>query len=68
MDISLQKVGAKRHLNGNSKVKAKRTDTRTDGQTDGHFDLQKALAQRANALKRNDNKVNVAQKDQPISA
>ena len=27
------------------------TDNQTDGHTDGHFDLQKASAQRADALK-----------------
>ena len=34
-DIRLRVVGAKRHLNGTSKV-----NTRTDGRTDGHFDLE----------------------------
>ena len=32
-------MGAKRRLNGTSKVK-RRMDGQTDGQTDGHFDLQ----------------------------
>ena len=49
-DIRLQEVGAKRPLNGTSKVN-RRTDGHTDGQTDGHFDLQKASAPRADALK-----------------
>ena len=35
----------KRHL------KSEQTDRRTDTLTDGHFDLQKALAQIADALK-----------------
>ena len=38
LDIKLQEVGTKRHLNGASKVN-RRTGTQTDGQTDGHFDL-----------------------------
>ena len=46
LDIQLLEVGAKRHLNGISKVN-RRTDTRTDKQ----IDLQKALAQWADALK-----------------
>ena len=33
-DIGLREVGAKRPLNGTSKV-----NRQTDGQTDGHFDL-----------------------------
>ena len=37
-DIQLRKVGAKRLLNGTSKVN-RQTDRQTDGQTDGHFDL-----------------------------
>ena len=46
LDIQLWEVGAKRPLNGTSKV-----NTHTDGQTNGHFDLYKASAQRADALK-----------------
>ena len=46
LDIQLREVGAKRRLNGTSKV-----NTQTDKHTDGHFDLQKASAQRADALK-----------------
>ena len=42
LDIRLREVGAKRPLNGTSKVN-KHTNTQTDGQTDGqtngHFDL-----------------------------
>ena len=38
LDIRLWEVGAKRRLNGTSKVK-RQTDTRTDTPTDGHFDL-----------------------------
>ena len=38
LDIRLQEVGAKRPLNGTSKVN-RRADGHTDGQTDGHFDL-----------------------------
>ena len=34
LDIQLQEVGAKTHLNGTSKV-----NRRTDGHTDRHFDL-----------------------------
>ena len=37
-DIRLQEVGAKRPLNGTSKVN-KQTDRRTDVQTDGQIDL-----------------------------
>ena len=37
-DIRLWEVGAKRLLNGTSKVN-RQTDKHTDGQTDGHFDL-----------------------------
>ena len=37
LDIGLQKVGAKRRLNGT--LKSEQTHTRTDGHTDGHFDL-----------------------------
>ena len=50
LDIRLREVGAKRPLNGTSKVN-RHTDRRTDTQTDRHFDLQKASAQRADALK-----------------
>ena len=54
-DIQFREVGAKRPLSDTSKVN-RHTDTRTHGhtdpQTDGHFDLQKASAQRANALKK----------------
>ena len=39
LDIRLQEGGAKRPLNGTSKVNRQRTDGQTDGQTDGHFDL-----------------------------
>ena len=49
-DIQLREVGAKRPLNGTSKVN-RQTNTHTDRQTDGHFNLKKALAQRADALK-----------------
>ena len=39
-DIPLWKVGAKRRLNGTSKVNTHRwTDRQTHGHTDGHFDL-----------------------------
>ena len=41
-DIQLWEVGAKRPLNGTSKVNRqtdRETDRRTDGQRDGHFDL-----------------------------
>ena len=41
-DIRLQEVGAKRPLNGTSKVNRqtnRQTDRHTDTQTDGHFDL-----------------------------
>ena len=54
LDIRLQEVGAKRPLKGTSKVNTHtdgQTDGREDTQTDGHFDLQKASAQRADALK-----------------
>ena len=37
-------MGQSEHTDG-------QTDRRTDGQTDGHFDLQKASAQGADALK-----------------
>ena len=47
LDIQLWEVGAERLLNGTSKV----THGHTDTQTDRHFDLLKALAQRADALK-----------------
>ena len=50
LDIRLCEVGAKRRLNGTLKVNTQK-DRQTDGQTDGHFDLQKASAQRADALK-----------------
>ena len=50
-DIRLQEVGAKRPINGTSKVN-RPTDPQTNRQTDGHFDLQNASAQRADALKR----------------
>ena len=50
LDIRLWEVGAKRHLNGTSKVN-RQTHTRTHGHTDGHFDLKKASTQRADALK-----------------
>ena len=49
--IRLWEVGAKRPLNGTSKVNIQ-TDRRTNTQTDGHFDLQKASAQRVDAVKR----------------
>ena len=39
-------MGAKRHLNGISKM-----NRQTDTHTNGHFDLEKASAQRADALK-----------------
>ena len=46
LDIRLREVGAKKRLNGTSKVNRqtqRRTDKHTDGQintqTDGHFDL-----------------------------
>ena len=45
-DIQLKEVGAKRRLNGTSKV-----NRQTHKSTYGHFDLQKASVQRANALK-----------------
>ena len=54
LDIRLWEVRAKRRLNGTSKVNTRpdgQTDGRTDRKTDGHFDLWKASAQRANALK-----------------
>ena len=41
-DIRLREVGAKRPLNGTSKVNRqtdRQTHGQTDGQTDGHFDL-----------------------------
>ena len=38
LDIRRWEVGAKRRLNGTSKVN-RRTDRQTDEQTDGHFDL-----------------------------
>ena len=38
LDIRLRLVGAKRRLNGTSKVNT-HTDTQTHRQTDGHFDL-----------------------------
>ena len=41
-DIRLREVGAKRPVNGTSKVNRQtdgRTDGQTDGQTDGHFNL-----------------------------
>ena len=47
LDIRLWEVWAKRRLNGTSKV-----NRRTDGHADGHFDLKKASAQRADALKK----------------
>ena len=50
LDIRLWEVGAKRPLNGTSKVN-RQTDRQTDKHTDGHFNLQKASAQRADALK-----------------
>ena len=50
LDIRLWEVGAKRPLNGTSKVN-RQTNTQTARQTDGHFDLEKASAQRADALK-----------------
>ena len=40
-DIRLREVGQK----------DRRTDGQTDGQTEGHFDLKKASAQRADAMK-----------------
>ena len=54
LDIRLWEVGTKKRLNGTSKVNTQtdgHTDRRTHRQTDGHFDLQKASAQRADALK-----------------
>ena len=54
LDIQLWDVGAKRRLNGTLKVNRQtntRTNTQTDTQTDGHFDLKKASAQSADALK-----------------
>ena len=50
LNIQFWKVGTKRRLNGTSKMNTQ-TDKQTDGRTDEHFDLKKALAQRANALK-----------------
>ena len=50
LHIRLWEAGAKKRLNGTFKVN-RQTDRHTDGQKDGHFDLQKALAQRADALK-----------------
>ena len=47
LDIGLQKMGAKRR---NSKVNIQ-TNGQTNRRTDRHFDLQKASAQRADALK-----------------
>ena len=44
-------MGAKILLNGTSKVN-RQTHKQTDTQTYGHFDLYKASAQRADALKR----------------
>ena len=44
-------MGAKRPLNGTSKVN-RQTDTHTNTHTYGHFDLLTASAQRADALKR----------------
>ena len=38
LDIQLREGGAKRRLNGTSKVNT-HTDRRTDRHTDGHFDL-----------------------------
>ena len=38
LDIKLREVGAKRRLNGTSKVNPQ-TNRQTDGQTDRHFDL-----------------------------
>jgi hypothetical protein len=39
LDIRLREVGARRPLNGTSKVKRDRqTDRQTDKHTDGHFD------------------------------
>ena len=46
LDIRLREVGAKRPLNGTSKV-----NRQTHKHTYGHFELQKASAQRADALK-----------------
>ena len=43
-------MGAKRPLNGTSKVN-RQTNTQTDKHIYGHFDLYKASAQRADALK-----------------
>ena len=52
LDIQLREVGVKRHLNGTSKVNRQtHTDGHTDRHTDGHFYLEKASAQRADALK-----------------
>ena len=44
--MQLQEVGAKRCLNGTSKV-----NRHIDGHTDGHFDLFKESALRADSLK-----------------
>ena len=46
LDIRLREVGAKRPLNGTSKVNRqtdRRTDRRTDGQTDRHFNALKRI-------------------------
>ena len=51
LDIRPWEVWAKRPLNGTSKVNTE-TDGQTHGHTHEHFDLQKASAQRADALKR----------------
>ena len=50
LDIRHREVGEKRRLNGISKVNT-HTDKHTNKHTYGHFDLQKASAQRADALK-----------------
>ena len=58
-------MGAKRCLNGTSKVNTQtdgQTDGGTDRQTDKHFNLSKASAQRADALK-----THIVARDTPVS-
>ena len=46
LEIRLWEVGAKRRLNGTSKVNRRtdtQTGTRTDTRTDGHFDFENRL-------------------------
>ena len=50
LDMGFQELGAKRRLNGASKV-IKHRDRHTDTNTYGQIILQKALAQRADTLK-----------------